>query len=113
VPSEAARKQIEWAKRRLRRRHPTGWPVRVFWVPASVLAQEHECPIHADAAFHEGKGTIRLADGCSQEMAVENLIHEWAHLLRELVPVGSDRWLLHDAIYWAIYGTIIGAWHGE
>ena len=112
MPSDAARERVERAKRRLRRQFPTGYPVRVMWAPTEDLTKEHGFPVDGDALFHQGVGRIRLADSCNQYTAVETLIHEWAHLLRQLVPVGSDR-MVHDAIFWAIYGQVIGAWHGE
>jgi hypothetical protein len=112
MPSEAARQQIEWAKRRLRRRHPTGWPVRVLWVPPHVLRVEHDCPTHGDADFLGDCGLIRLSHNASQEAAVETLLHEWAHLLRHLLPIGRNR-MAHDGMFWTIYGGLLDDWHGE
>ena len=56
---------------------------------------------------------IRLSHACNQDVAVDTVKHEWAHLLRHLIPGYDPEKDPHDAIFWAIVGEIERWWHGE
>lgn len=92
------RSLIRW----LRRHYPTRTPVivRVGNVPGA----------HGICAIGDNRALIRLTQG-HEQMMKETLLEEWAHVLRHDTPVPcvDD----HDAIFWAILGTVTKKWRGE
>ena len=47
----------------------------------------------------------------SEQTMLESLIEEWSHVLRHDTPVPIEN--EHDAIFWAIYGTVTVRYRGE
>lgn len=60
---------------RLRSGGLTERPVRVRTVTAAPLKKHHGCTVYGDYCG----GKIRIARGLSMELAIETLIHEFAH----------------------------------
>lgn len=58
-------------------------------------------------------GTVYLSHGCNQHEAVDTLIHEWAHLLRHLIPAYDVEREPHDGVWASIHNLILRHWHGE
>lgn len=66
--------------------------------------------LHGCCSSSDNSHLIQLASDIP-EMMNETLIEEWSHMIRyEMsVPIEDD----HDAIFWAILGTITMAWRDK
>jgi hypothetical protein len=79
-------------------------------MPVTVRVVRTQPDLHGLAIWGNGRGLIRLTPD-SDTVMIDSLIEEWSHLARAECPVPIEDG--HDALFWAIYGTITLRWRGE
>jgi hypothetical protein len=92
------KKVIRW----LRKNFPTATPIQYRVV-------KEQPGLHGLCIIGEGRALIRITKDVDAVM-LDVAIEEHCHVLRSECPVPiKDE---HDAIFWAIYGTVSMAWRG-
>lgn len=103
-------------KRWLRKCYPIPAKVRIYKVRPKTLNTYHGCKVVADCVLSEDHKQvwIRISKTLTEYEAIDALLHEWPHALRELSPIPFQEGVedVHDNLYWQIYGVIYGAFHG-
>lgn len=96
-------KRLRRVLRFLRKDFPTRRPV-------TVRILDEQPGLCGLCIIDEERALIRLTRDAEQVM-IESLIEEWAHVLRHDTPMPIDN--EHDGIFWAIYGAITLRYRGE
>ena len=65
---------------------------------------------HGICEYGDGRAIIRIVQS-TEMMMVETMLEEWCHVLRWDTPVKCED--DHDAIFWAILGTVTKHCRGE
>lgn len=115
-------RQFRLYVRRLRRKFPLSYPVRVGLCPSSKLkklnpeADHGVCEIFGDHSKGPWSGKrplcfrIWVLDSMSEEQTIQVLVHEWAHALRAHIFLHGDL-SLDDPIRALIEDEIWRGWH--
>lgn len=100
--SRRTKRVIRW----LRKHYPSRKKVRV-----RVSPNDDRCDWYGLCVYDDTTALIKLRHETPPDTEIETLIEEWTHVLRTEcpVPIEDD----HDALFWAIYATIIKKFRGE
>lgn len=73
-------KKFNQKLKRLRRRYPAPVPVQVRFVSAAFLLRRYGEPVHGGVTFGGGRAVIHVDNAASSAVAIDTLLHEWAHV---------------------------------
>lgn len=122
------KRNLCYAKRWIKRKFPSHWPVRVYVVSQKTLEAHSkefgviECDYDLDGLLcpyepNKGKFEFKLLidKALEDEKRVHVLFHEWAHLLCEQGPAPNIRIEVdrHCEVWKAHYGRILRIWNGD
>ena len=115
---DAKRREVGSLVRWLRKHFPTAHPIRVHWY-ASDSAFENKGATAETVTMMETvrkqphSHLVRVRESRSTEAIMQAMIDEWAHALREQLPIPVDEENPHDAIWGAIYAAIWSKWTAD
>lgn len=103
---------LTYTKAWLRKNFPSEYPIKIT-LKKQIWYKDFPEELDAITLFdtEQQRFLIQLSKKLNTECLVETLLHEYAHVLRNHAPDQTN--LLHDEVYWAIYGQIYRKWHGE
>lgn len=75
-----SRKKFNEKLRRLRHHYPTPVPTQVRFVSAGFLCKRYGEPVHGGTIVGGGSAVIHIDAASPSAVAIDTLIHEWAHV---------------------------------
>lgn len=106
-----------WAKivRRVRDSFPLSFPVRIT---RSCVAPDNTTTDSGGVWcwYEDGKpkrAHIWIHSAQQRAMAIDSLLHEWSHLMREEVDPHPEGLMPHDDAFWITFGQLYRAWLRE
>lgn len=93
------RRAVRW----LRKHYPTRRRT-------TVKLLEKQPGLHGLCTVSRGRALITITLD-TETVMLESLLEEWCHVLRFDSPLPCDDH--HDALFWAILGTVTNKWRGQ
>ena len=94
-----------------RLRQAVRWLRKTFppHMPTKVVVLKEQPGLHGLCTVSRGRALITITlDG--ETVMLESLLEEWCHVLRFDCPIPCED--DHDALFWAILGTVTKKWRG-